>query len=282
MDDYYDDLDDDGQFEHEQAAQNAVDHALDNAEIDDFRGVIAVPGEETDRFDVECSSLDELQSYLQELYENAWYSHVPFDGGEAVFEGDPAGYVDEQIGERDLESFFDVVRDPVDAEVIFKSRDFVEESVKSKVLRVELSDINARLIRYFVDHPEEMRNLDPRKFEELIASLFREREYHVELTPRTKDGGLDILAIEKKDVGSALTLIECKRYGETKKVGVEIVRGLYGVVEQKRATRGILATTSYFTKGAKAFRDDVKYRIALADFDDLTRFVKEWSVRRRR
>ena len=70
-------------------------------------------------------------------------------------------------------------------------------------------------------------------------------------------------------------IVECKRYGEDNKVGVEIVRGLYGVVEAKRATRGIIATTSYFTKGAKSFRNQVKHRIGLADFDVLAKFLQE-------
>lgn len=81
--------------------------------------------------------------------------------------------------------------------------------------------------------------MDPRKFEELIAELLRAKGYEVELTPRTRDGGFDILAIKKGDLGSALTLVECKRYAETNKVDVGIVRGLYGVVEEKRATQGL-------------------------------------------
>jgi restriction system protein len=119
-----------------------------------------------------------------------------------------------------------------------------------------------------------MRDLAPRRFEELVAELFRDKGYDVELTPPSKDGGIDIIAVSRSDVGSAMTLIECKRYAESNRVGVDIVRGLYGVVEEQKASRGQIVTTSYFTKGAKAFRDKVPYRLGLADFDLLSAFLR--------
>jgi restriction endonuclease Mrr len=57
------------------------------------------------------------------------------------------------------------------------------------------------------------------------------------------------------------------------------VRGLYGVVEEKRATQGLIVTTSYFTKDAIAFRDRLPYRLSLADFDRLTTFLRQWRTR---
>ena len=125
-----------------------------------------------------------------------------------------------------------------------------------------------------------MQHLNPRQFEELVAELFRAKGYTVELTPRTRDGGLDIIAIKKDDVGSAMTLIECKRYAMSNKVGVAVVRGLYGVVEERQATRGVIATTSRFTRGAVALvRDKHEYRMALADFDRMTEFLRDWHGR---
>ena len=96
--------------------------------------------------------------------------------------------------------------------------------------------------------------------------------YDVELTPRTRDGGFDIRAYSRSDVGTCLTLVECKRYGLDSKVSVDVVRGLYGVTESGRATMGIIATTSYFTSDAKSFQDQNKFRLHLADFD----IVKGW------
>lgn len=123
-----------------------------------------------------------------------------------------------------------------------------------------------------------MRKLKPRKFEELVAELFRDKGYEIQLTSSTRDGGLDIIAVRKSELGAALTIIECKRYAESNRVGVEVLRGLYGIVEAQRATRGVVATTSYFTKGATAFRNQVQYRLALADFTVLSQYLRECST----
>ena len=123
-----------------------------------------------------------------------------------------------------------------------------------------------------------MREMEPRKFEELVAAMFRNQGYDVTLTPRSNDGGTDVIAVQRSGIGTAMIIVECKRYAETNKVGVEIVRGLYGVLEHRKATRGIIATTSFFTRGATQFCNDIPYRLALADFSTLTRELNEWKT----
>jgi restriction system protein len=61
-------------------------------------------------------------------------------------------------------------------------------------------------------------------------------------------------------------IVECKKYAPEVLVGPSIVRALYGVVESEKATAGILATTSSFTKGAKEFQSSVAFRISLQDY----------------
>ena len=76
-------------------------------------------------------------------------------------------------------------------------------------------------------------------------------------------------------VGTFLTLIECKRYGPKRPVSVDVVRGLYGVTESKGATSGLIVTTSSFTKDAKSFQDQNKYRIQLADQAELQAWLQD-------
>lgn len=109
-----------------------------------------------------------------------------------------------------------------------------------------------RMMREIKIKPQEMLKLDPRQFEELVAELWRSLGYETELTARTKDGGRDIVAVRRFEANVRF-LIECKRYDPSHKVGVELVRALYGVRMHERATKGILATTSSFTRGAKEF-----------------------------
>ena len=131
------------------------------------------------------------------------------------------------------------------------------------------------LISYFSSHPEKMYELDPRKFEELIAELLIREEMDVELTQPSKDGGRDILAVASTTLGKHLYLVECKRYATTNKVGVSIVRSLYGVVEAERATSGIIVTTSDFTRGAIEFGKTVENRLELKNYDSLTKWLRK-------
>ena len=108
-----------------------------------------------------------------------------------------------------------------------------------------------------------------------MAELFLREGFDVEITPERKDGGRDVLAVKHSDLGSHLYLAECKRYSPIRPVGVEYIRSLYGVVEAERATRGIIATTSYFTKGAKSLSQDLKWRIGLKDYIDLQAWIKK-------
>ena len=113
-----------------------------------------------------------------------------------------------------------------------------------------------------------MREMPPRAFEILVAAVFRNHGFDVELTPQTNDGGLDCIAVRNDPLtGLNYYLIECKRYAEDNHVGVGIVRALYGVLADQSATKGIVATTSFFTRGAKEFAQRNSTRLALVDFD---------------
>jgi restriction endonuclease Mrr len=96
----------------------------------------------------------------------------------------------------------------------------------------------------------------------------------VELTLRTRDGGRDLFALRSDTFGKSLYLVECKRYAASRKVGVEVVRGLYGVLQADRATKGVIVTTSSYTKDAIEFATPLEYQLSLRDFEAL----KEWLV----
>lgn len=130
------------------------------------------------------------------------------------------------------------------------------------------------LISEIAKCPEIMRSLDNRQFEELIAELLIRRGFEITLTPPSRDGGRDILAISNTQFGTNLYLVECKRYKHGNPVGVKDVRALYGVVTDERATKGIIVTSSTFTKPAREFAGRNKYKLSLQDYDDLVRILR--------
>lgn len=113
--------------------------------------------------------------------------------------------------------------------------------------------------------------MEHRAFERLVAELFDGFGYDVELTKRTRDGGKDIIAVKKREVDVRL-LIECRRPDAGKHVPVHFVRELLGVKVHERATKGILATTSYFTKDAKELFDQHRWELEPRDRDG----IREW------
>ncbi len=93
--------------------------------------------------------------------------------------------------------------------------------------------------------PEDLFQLPPRRFEELVAHIFERFGYAVELTPESNDGGYDVIASRRAEIDIRV-LIECKRYTPPYKVGRPTLQRLLGVVSDRRqhATKAVLATTS--------------------------------------
>lgn len=152
---------------------------------------------------------------------------------------------------------------PLTASILYQ-----DESPSSNTI-VSLEDVNDELLFYLAKHPEIIHELGSRKFEELIARVFADKGYEVSLTKSTRDGGFDIFAKVKNDFSDFIILAECKKYSPTNKVGVEIVRGLYGVVEEHKANQGIIITSSFFTKEAQQTQLRIGSRMALKDYNDL-------------
>lgn len=133
------------------------------------------------------------------------------------------------------------------------------------------------IIHELARHPDRMHNLPSRRFEELVAELLVRDGMDVQLTSPQNDGGRDILAYLNTPAGEHLFYVECKRYSRANPVGVGLVRELFGVVEAERATAGLLVTTSRFTKGALRFRETLRHRMSLKDFEVLVAWLQRHS-----
>lgn len=88
-----------------------------------------------------------------------------------------------------------------------------------------------------------------REFEILVGEAFRLQGYGVtEIGGGGADGGVDLVL--KK--GNEKFLVQCKQW-KAFKVGVDVVRELYGVMAAKGATGGFVVTSGTFTSDATAF-----------------------------
>lgn len=137
--------------------------------------------------------------------------------------------------------------------------------------------LEENLFEAITKDPDLMYNISPREFELLVAELLHRDGYEVEVTPASKDGGIDIYAARSDTLGRVLFLVECKKYALSNRVKVDVVRALYGNVSAKKATAGVLVTTSTFTRGAKQFQQAIPNQLSLRDYINL----KDWLQRTR-
>jgi len=146
-----------------------------------------------------------------------------------------------------------------------------------EILRVR-DTISAELIAYLKRHPEKMYEIRPRQFEELVAEILAQYGWEVQLTPPTKDGGYDIFAVSK-DISSVRTswIVECKKYRQESKVGVGVVRALYGAAGDLTLPNAamMLATTSSFTSEALRYASE-KYNFDLREYNDILSWINEY------
>jgi len=94
----------------------------------------------------------------------------------------------------------------------------------------------------------DLMNLSWEDFEHLVGEAFRERGFSVSETAPGPDGGVDLEL--RKD--GELHLVQCKRW-RARKVGVEIVRELYGVMSARGAVGGYVVSSGTFSPEAHDF-----------------------------
>ncbi|MFY9261300.1 MAG: restriction endonuclease [Gallionella sp.] len=146
----------------------------------------------------------------------------------------------------------------------------------------ELNNTTPRLIALIQKDSSYIHRISPREFEEIIAEIFRQQGFEVELTKRTRDGGKDVIAVHRNAMGiDTRYFIECKRYAPSNKVGVAIVRALYGVHSGlSGANKSIIATTSTFTSEAIRYANEglrSKWEMDLKDIRDVLGWISNYK-----
>ncbi|CAA9892442.1 Restriction endonuclease (fragment) [Candidatus Methylobacter favarea] len=114
-------------------------------------------------------------------------------------------------------------------------------------------------------------DMDWREFEMLVNEAFRQRGFAItESGVNGKDGGVDLILRKDGDT----YLVQCK-YWKSFKVGVQIVRELYGVMAAKGAAGSYVVTSGVFTDDAQNFAKG--RNIELIDGNALSHLIKKSS-----
>lgn len=137
---------------------------------------------------------------------------------------------------------------------------------QSPIIKLDDTIKIQQLIKSVYSDNKQLYKIHPFEFEDMIAELLRARGFLVELTKRTRDGGKDMIALhDPGGLGVNRYLVECKRWSESRPVSVGVVRSFCYTVNDEKANKGIIFTSSYFTADAYKLKEKQKN---LLDFKD--------------
>lgn len=104
-----------------------------------------------------------------------------------------------------------------------------------------------------LDTVQNLLDLDGYEFEKLILQLFEAiPEFdEVRRTRSRADGGIDLVAVNTTPFVGGRVAIQAKRYATHHKVDIAAVREIAGSISQREFNKGIIITTSDFTKAAR-------------------------------
>jgi len=150
--------------------------------------------------------------------------------------------------------------------------------------RIEgVRNIPLDIIQRVAKDPRTMFALGSREFEEFIAELVSGIGFNdVVLTPRSRDGGKDVVASRMINGIPVTFYFECKKYAQTNKVQLDTMRSLLGAVahDATKSNIGVLVTTSRFTRGCHDFMVSER-RISGRDYSGLVEWTNHYAQRYR-
>jgi restriction system protein len=156
--------------------------------------------------------------------------------------------------------------------------EMIEEELKKQVI----SDA-VELVRYKIELESEyyyksvgmdkIDTMDGFEFEEYVGELLLNLDYiNVEVTKKTGDGGVDILAIDQQ--GNKVA-VQCKRLNS--KVGNSAIQEIYLGKKLHNCSRAVVITNSYFTK--PSIEASVKSNVELWDRDRLIEEIQKVGIK---
>lgn len=138
---------------------------------------------------------------------------------------------------------------------------FEDYSLCHSVLKeFDLTDISNEtdeLCRYLLARYKSRKIVNPRIFEEIVASVFRDR-FEVRITDYSGDNGIDLIVLDSKSKTSDTIAVQVKRWKT--KIEAEQIREFAGALLYAGVKKGIFVTTGEFRKGAIATAKHYKRR----------------------
>lgn len=121
-----------------------------------------------------------------------------------------------------------------------------------------------------------INKMNGNQFEDFISFIFNELGYRVKQTPKTRDGGKDIILNTKK----GKVYVEVKRYASKNLISSPLLLKLIGSAVSDGVNKCLFLTTSGYTKDAIALAKSSKISINLIDLDGVIDMAKKCNYNR--
>ncbi|MBI5667037.1 MAG: restriction endonuclease [Chloroflexi bacterium] len=147
-----------------------------------------------------------------------------------------------------------------------------------EILEASYQNLRNELARELI---ERVKTCSPRFFENLVVDLLLAMGYGGSRKDAGKaigqsgDGGVDGIINEDR-LGLDVVYIQAKRWEGT--VGRPTVQAFAGSLEGYRARKGVLITTSSFTKDARDYVERIEKKIVLIDGEQLAQFMIDYGI----
>lgn len=106
--------------------------------------------------------------------------------------------------------------------------------------------LERRVLLFFQRNLDDIKNLTWNEFEHLVGEIFRNKGYTIEeIGGHGGDDGIDLILYRD----GKKTIVQCKHW-QNKKVGVKVVRELFGIMQHVNADRGIMMCIGDYTEEA--------------------------------
>ncbi len=158
-----------------------------------------------------------------------------------------------------------------DTEFIFR-RSLLESLRIEEGIRLHAPSFG--LLRTLQRQNQRLDDLTWRQFEKLVAVLLEADGYEVELMRGTKDGGVDVVAT--KNLGPSgyfKGLWQAKKLAGSRRVGISTIRELADTRDEFGASKGLIVTSTFLTKGALERVERDRYTLGKVDRKDLDAWI---------
>jgi len=154
----------------------------------------------------------------------------------------------------------------------------VEDVIEIASHSNNISKVNADSLIISIYHDNnKLYSITGWEFEGIVRQLLTLWDFHAIPTPKTRDGGVDMLAFKNESV-PLCAAVECKTAKKHKSIGVNVIRSVMYVADKIKASCAFIFTNAKFSKDSHKEEASQQYRLKLHDGKSVLKMVGDYVL----